>query len=193
VAVGDIGRDGSSTSSWPRTEPDAVALFGAGDAAYDVIRKGLPGREFSTQAVALVDVNGDGKLDIVASSDTYENVGGKWNPHQIRVYLADGPRSFQYAPDALVDGAYSNTVTAWDYNRDGRLDILTGSQAYSAVQILWKNDGNGSFSSGYFPQIEIHGYHFATIPGTFGKQRVPAFLDAFTRATNSPARLDAEA
>ncbi len=136
--------------------------------------RGCPEREFSTQAVALTDVNGDGKLDIVGVvGHLREHRAAKWNPHQLRVYLYDGARGWKYAPDALVDGAYSNSIAAWDYNGDGRLDILTGSQAYSAVQILWKNDGNGTFSTGYFPQIEIHGYHFATSPGTFGKERAP--------------------
>jgi hypothetical protein len=192
VAVGDIDADGRLDVVMASHSGGLVSLFGSGDSSFDVIRQGLPGREFSTQAVALADVNGDGKLDIVSSSDTYEHAGATWDPHQIRVYLSDGVRGWKYSPDALVDGAYSNSIAAWDYNGDGRLDILTGSQAYSAVQILWKNEGSGTFSSGYFPQIEIHGYHFATSPGTFGKQRAPAFVDAFSRGTNVPARLDAE-
>ena len=192
VAVGDIDGDGRLDVVMAAHGGGLLALFGSGDSTFDVNRQGLPGAEFSSQAVALTDVNGDGKLDIVGSADRYENMGGKWNPHQLRVYLSDGARGWKYAPDALVDGAYSNSIAAWDYNGDGRLDILTGSQAYSAVQILFKNEGNGTFSTGYFPQIEIHGYHFATSPGTFGKGRAPAFVDAFTRGTNVPVRLDAE-
>lgn len=192
VAVGDIDGDGKLDVVMASHSGGLVSLFGEGEGKYAVVRKGLPAREFSTQAVALVDVNGDGKLDIVASADTYEIGSANWEPHQLRVYLSDGARGWKYAPDALVDGAYSNTVTAWDYNRDGRLDVLTGSQAYGAVQLLWKNEGNGKFATGYFPQIEIHGYHFSMAPGTFGRQRQPAFADAFTRATNAPVRLDAE-
>lgn len=192
VAVGDIDGDGKLDVVMASHSGGLVCLFGQGNGKYAISRKGLPGRDFSTQAVALADVNGDGKLDIVASADTYEIGSASWEPHQLRVYLSDGARGWKYAPDALVDGAYSNSVTAWDYNRDGRLDVLTGSQAYGAVQLLWKNEGNGKFSTGYFPQIEIHGFHLCMAPGTFGKLRQPAFADAFTRATNTPVRLDAE-
>jgi FG-GAP-like repeat len=192
VAIGDIDGDGKLDVVMANHSGGLVALFGEGEGKFAVARQGLPGREFSSQAVALADVNGDGKLDIVASADTYEIGVAVWEPHQIRVYLSDGAKGWKYAPDALINGAWSNSLTAWDYNGDGRLDVLTGSQAYGAVQLLWKNGGNGRFETGYFPQIEIHGYHFAMAPGTFGKARLSAFADAFVRSTNVPARLEAE-
>ena len=39
--------------------------------------------------------------------------------------------------------------------------------------------GDGTFSPVPFTPIEIYAYHFATAPGTFGKDRAPAFADAF--------------
>jgi hypothetical protein len=69
---------------------------------------------------------------------------------------------------------------------------VSGSQAYSAVQILWKNLGNGKFATGFFKEIEIHGFHFATAPGTYGKERIPAFADAFTRARTVPTKMQAQ-
>jgi hypothetical protein len=193
VAVGDIDGDGRPDVVMAMHSGGIAALFGAGAGEFVISNQGLPGREFSTQAVALVDVNGDGKLDIVASADTYEiGTGGAWEPHQVRVYLSDGARGWKYAPDALVDGAWSNWLATFDYNGDGRMDVVTGSQIYGAVQMLWANQGNGKFATGYFPQIEIHGFHFAMAPGTYGRKRVPAFADAFYRSTNVPARLEAE-
>jgi hypothetical protein len=183
----------SPTSSWRCTAEESRRSSACARASSEISSQGLPGREFSTQAVALVDVNGDGKLDIVASADNYEiGTGGAWEPHQIRVYLSDGSRGWKYSPDSLVDGAWSNWLEAWDYNGDGRLDIVTGSQVYGAVQMLWANQGNGKFATGYFPQIEIHGFHFAMAPGTYGRKRIPAFADTFYRSTNVPARLEAE-
>jgi len=94
--------------------------------------------------------------------------------------------------NALVGGAYSNSLTAWDYDRDGRLDILTGAQIYGAVELLWRNEGNSKFSVGFVPDIEIHGYHFAMAPGTFGARRIAAFADAFNRVTNVPVKRQAQ-
>ena len=192
VAVGDVDGDGKLDVVLASHSGGLVSLLGEGGGRYTVVRQGLPGRDFSTQAVALVDVDGDGKLDIVSSTDTYEVGSADWEPHQIHVYLARPGRAWKYAPDALVDGAWSNTVTAWDYDGDGRRDILTGSQAYGAVQLLWRNTGAGRFETGYFPQIEIHGFHFAMAPGTFGRDRRAAFADAFARSTNKPERLQAQ-
>jgi hypothetical protein len=193
VAVGDIDGDGKMDVATASHAAGLIVLFGQGDGAYAISRKGLPVRDFSSRAIVLTDVNGDGKLDIVASWDKYEpTTGAKWDPHQLRVYLYDGAQGWKYSPDALVDGAYSYALEAWDYNRDGKTDVLTGSNAYGAVQLLWKNLGNGKFAVEFFPQIEIYGYHFAVAPGTFGKERAPAFADAFTRATNVPVRLNAE-
>ncbi len=193
VAVGDIDGDGKLDVATASHAAGLIVLFGQGEGKYAISRKGLPARDFSSRAIVLADVNGDGKLDIVASWDKYEpTTGVKWDPHQLRVYLYEGAQSWKYAPDALVDGAYSYALEAWDFNRDGKTDVLTGSNAYGAVQLLWKNEGNGKFTTAFFPQIEIYGYHFAVAPGTFGKDRAPAFADAFTRATNVPVRLNAE-
>jgi hypothetical protein len=191
VAVGDLDGDGKLDIVAASHSAGLVALYGRGNGDYDVVHKGLPGRDFSSQAVALADVNGDGKLDVVASTDIYEGRTTAWEPDQIRVYVNDGHRGFALAKNAIVGGAYSNSLTAWDYDGDGRLDILTGAHIYGAVELLWKNEGNGKFSVGFIPDIEIHGYHFAMAPGTFGARRVPAFADAFNRATSVPVRKQA--
>jgi len=42
------------------------------------------------------------------------------------------------------------------------------------------------FASVSFPAIEIYAFHFATAPGTFGRDRAPAFADSYYMATNEP-------
>ena len=37
-----------------------------------------------------------------------------------------------------------------------------------------------------FPAIEIYAFHFATAPGTFGRDRAPAFADSYYMTTNEP-------
>jgi len=193
VAVGDIDGDGKLDIVSAGHVGGLTAFFGRGDGKYELVRKGLPGRDFSSQAVVLADVNGDHKLDVVASSDSFQTgTKGSWGQHQLRVFLYDGKGGFTYAPDALIDGAFSNCLSTFDYNGDGLVDVVSGSQAYSAVQILWKNEGNGKFATGFFKEIEIHGFHFATAPGTYGKERLAAFADAFTRARTVPTKMQAQ-
>jgi hypothetical protein len=181
VAVGDIDGDGHADVAAASHSAGLVSLFGDGKGTFRVVRRGLPTRDFSSQAVVLADADGDGKLDIIAAADT----GGPTDTHQVRVYLYRGADGWRYEPDSFV-GLYSNSLSAWDFDRDGRRDILSGSHFMGANTLLWKNLGNGRFDPVRFPELEIYAYHFASAPGTFGKARVPAFADAYYMMTNEP-------
>ena len=56
-----------------------------------------------------------------------------------------GKDGWKEKEEALVGGFYSNSLNAWDYDRDGKLDLLTGSHYEGALTLLWKNMGNGKF------------------------------------------------
>jgi VCBS repeat protein len=183
VAVGDIDRDGRLDIVAASHSGGLVSLFGAGGGTFRVVRAGLPTRNFSAQAIALADVDGDGKLDIIASTDTV--TGRSDSQDQVRVYLNRGG-NWEYKLDGLAGGFYSNCLHAWDFDRDGRADILTASNFIGALTLLWRNLGNGQFEPVRFPAVEIYSYHFATAPGTFGRQRASAFADAYQMITNKP-------
>src|SRR5205085_1267704 len=154
---------------------------------FRIVRKGLPGRDFSAQAIALLDANGDGKLDVVVSRDVLEQqTRQSVDRSQVRVYLYDGDNGWTFKSDGLVGGFYSNSLQSWDFDGDGRADVLTGSHYNGALTLLWKNLGNGSFAPVSFDAIEIYAYHFATAPGTFGRDRVSAFADSFLMQTYLP-------
>lgn len=187
VAVGDIDGDGHLDIVAAAHGEGLVSLFGDGKGHFRVVKAGLPKSEYSAQAIVLVDANGDGKLDVVASSDnSLETSGAPANKSQVRVYLYRGKDGWEFKPDGLLGGFYSYSLDAWDFDRDGGKDVLTGSHYTGALTLLWKNEGNGVFSPVSFPQIEIYAFHFATAPGTFGKQKAPAFADAYAMQTNEP-------
>jgi hypothetical protein len=187
VAVGDIDGDGHADVVVASHGGGLVSFFGDGKGGFRIVRDGLPGREFSAQAVVLADVNKDGHPDIIASRDVVEaSDTGVVDKQQVRVYVYLGSRGWQFDADGITGGFYSNSLRAWDFDGDGLKDVLTGSHYNGALTLLWKNEGNGHFTPVSFPDIEIYAYHFATAPGTFGRDRAPAFADAYYMSTSKP-------
>jgi FG-GAP-like repeat len=185
VAVGDIDHDGHMDVAAASHGGGVAVFMGNGKGEFRVVRTGLPGREFSAQAIVLLDVNRDGLLDIVTSRDVIETETGTVDKQQVRVYVNLGARGWQFH-DGLTGGFYSNSLHAWDYDGDGLKDVLTGSHYNGALTLLWRNEGTGNFAPVSFPEIEIYAFHFATAPGTFGKERVPAYADAYFMSMTEP-------
>ncbi|MDQ5859309.1 MAG: VCBS repeat-containing protein [Acidobacteriota bacterium] len=189
VAVGDVDRDGHVDVVAASHRGGLTAFYGDGKGSFQLVRTGLPSMEFSAQAVTLTDANRDGKLDIVASrdivgSDTEDNQAV--DMRQVRVYVQLPSRAWQFHEKGIDGGFYSNSLRSWDYDGDGLKDILTASHYIGALTLLWKNQGDSNFSPVSFPEIEIYAFHFSTAPGTFGRERAPAFADAYFMSTHEP-------
>ena len=193
VAAGDIDGDGRMDVVSASHGNGLFSAFGDGKGGFAVVRTGLPAKDYSAQAIVLLDANGDGKLDIVASRDSTEVKKGEGvDRTQVRVYLFQGrDKGWEWKKDGIVGGFYSNSLNAWDYDGDGKKDVLTGSHYTGALTLLWKNAGDGTFSPVQFDAIEPYSYHFATAPGTTGKARTPAYADAYSMQANVPETLRA--
>ncbi len=87
------------------------------------------------------DVDGDGKLDIVAGTGFS---GGANLPGEVLILKGVGDGSFQ-APDTMTLASGNLTVIASDLNRDGHPDLVVGSTGLLEVLM---NDGNGNFTPG---------------------------------------------
>ncbi len=193
VAVGDIDGDAKKDIVSASHGSGLVSLFGDGKGGFRVVREGLPQRDFSAQAVVLIDADGDGKLDIAASRDTPGETTGAADKNMVRIYLFRGVENgWQFKPGGLVGGFFSYSLSNLDYDGDGRQDVVTGSNQSGALTLLWKNQGDGTFSGvSWEGVIEPYAFHFMTTPGTFGPRRAATVADSFTMGITQPERLRA--
>jgi hypothetical protein len=117
--------------------------------------------------VAVGDVNGDGKPDIVVA-----NSGVDLSGDSVSVLLNNGSGTFAAAQAYTVGGAPTG-VAVGDFNRDGKPDIVTAN-ANSTMSVLL-NNGNGTF--GTAESYAIGGPANSVAVGDFNQD---GFLDVVT-------------
>ena len=136
IAVGDLNSDGKLdlvTSNVLSAKIEAVLGDGTGCVnspfTIDVLDEGRP------RAVALADLNNDGKLDIIGGTT---------------VMLGNGTGSFGapifYGSGSIAEPG-SNTVVA-DFDKDGKIDIATAGRGTVGVLL---GDGLGGFKLSFGP------------------------------------------
>lgn len=103
-----------------------------------------------TREVHVLDVNGDGKLDIVFFNITSNNAGWEKDP-QTRLLVNDGKGNYR---DETATRLPTHTFSSWagtvvDFNGDGAPDLLVGAiqvPGFVPLQLrAWQNDGKGHF------------------------------------------------
>jgi len=109
-------------------------LPGNGDGTFQKAQSFAVGS--APQSLALADVNGDGKLDIVTAN---------LNDNTVSVLAGTGHGTFQDAQTFNVGSAPQSVVVA-DLNGDGRPDIVTANKFGNSVSTLLGN-GDGTFQN----------------------------------------------
>jgi hypothetical protein len=172
VVIADLNHDGRldlvvangcrSTANCVANKEVAV-LLGKGDGTFQAaVTYGSGG--FIGLSIAVADVNGDGKLDLLvanacstgACADTDTTIG---------VLLGNGDGTFQPAVPYDSGGKTANSMTA-DMNGDGKLDLVVGGcgdtnscdHNFGNVALLFGN-GDGTFqpATTYFAGIDAAG------------------------------------
>jgi len=182
VAVADFDGDGRNDVALA-SHGDSVAVFlNRGDGKFEVVT-GMP-PSYSSQAIVAMDVNGDGKPDILAGRDgvnaDLRRKEGK-DYHQVRVFVNDGHGKFKSDDDAIRGACFSFNLFPIDLTGAGKRDLLTGCRFLGGWGLTWKNDGKGKFENELFEIIEQAAYHFAVAPGTFGSSHATAFADLYQK------------
>jgi hypothetical protein len=95
--------------------------------------------------IALGDVNGDGKLDVIMSHTTDRNTGAG----VINVLLGNGDGTLQGPTTTAIDSFAYNLFGVGDFNGDGKLDVLCGADDSTntfSLLVLFLGNGIGGFT-----------------------------------------------
>lgn len=145
LRLGDVDEDGNLDAVGTVTEaPNLFVALGNGDGSFGPESRLSNGSTGTAGALALVDVNDDGHLDIVSNTSS-----------QISVLLGTGTGTFG-APilSGESEGAAQQGSLIADYNGDGDLDVAapvrTGSYDFAGMRITVNHgNGDGTFDFAY--------------------------------------------
>jgi dienelactone hydrolase len=144
VAVGDFNRDGQLDLAVANQGSDNVSvLLGNGDGTFRTVVNYSTGPGSFPRSVAVADLNGDGKLDLVVGDSSSNNVG---------VLLGNGDGTFQAAANYGV-GSSPVSVVVGDFNGDGKLDLAVAS--YGVSLLLGNGDGTFQAAGNYATSLGL--------------------------------------
>ena len=139
IAVGDIDNDGKlDIVTFGGNSSQITILKGNGDGTFaaatqDGISRAATG---SMTDMALADLNGDGKLDIVIANNSQNNFS-------VLINSGTGtfPNTVQYSA-----GTGAKYINVADINKDGKADVIVSSQSDNKIS-TFINNGNGTFAN----------------------------------------------
>ncbi|SNT41972.1 Serine protease, subtilase family [Granulicella rosea] len=133
IAIGDFNRDGIQDLAITNGNGLSI-LLGVGDGSFGTAAT-ISSIYYPTAVVA-GDLNGDGKLDLVVSSQYYTNG---------TVLLGNGDGTFTIGSSPAT-GSYALSLVLGDFNGDGKTDLAAGNEYGSTGAILLGN-GDGTFAA----------------------------------------------
>jgi Bacterial Ig-like domain (group 3)/FG-GAP-like repeat len=157
VVIGDVNGDGrpdvvvvnNCNSNSNCSNGSVSVLLGNGDGTFQsAVSYGSGGLDATS--VAIADVNGDAKADVVVANNCVDNncLNGS-----VSVLLGNGDGTFQPAVSYNSGGQEATYVAVGDLNGDGKLDLAVTNQCASnsncsngAVSVLL-GKGDGTFNS----------------------------------------------
>jgi hypothetical protein len=147
IAVGDFNGDGNLDVVVAQQLTNNVSLLlgnGNGTFARPTVFAASSSLSFAPSSLAVGDVNGDGKLDLVVNS-----IGGEDSTiSQFGVLLGNGKGAFSAPIFNAPQGGEDGDVVLGDFNNDGRLDVAVGGEATLADGLAeFNGNGDGTFGA----------------------------------------------
>jgi hypothetical protein len=153
VAACDVNSDGKLDILTPNLKGNAImSMLGDGKGGFQKAASGPFPAQTRPGYIAVADLNGDEKPDVIATHDDYPLVV---------VLLGDGAGGFKPTADSPLRPSFAVWgVATGDVNGDHLVDLVCGSQGNEGVAILL-GDGKGGFEearSQSLPAGEFSGY-----------------------------------
>jgi hypothetical protein len=127
-------------------------LLGNGDGTFQV-PPNYNSAGYDADAVAVGDLNGDGKPDLVVANLCQSNNCSQGNNGTVSVLLGNGDGTFQSAQKYATEGFGASSVAIGDFNGDGDADVVVANQCSTSdcesggsVSVLLGN-GNGTLQA----------------------------------------------
>jgi len=151
VVLADLNSDGNLDLAVTNQVSDTIAvLLGNGDGTFQVARFFVVGLGVEPLSLAIGDLNSDGRLDLVTGN------GQGSNNRAFSVLLGNGDGTFRIA---RFFGSFSSGILTFaDVNRDGRLDLVAGSQVFFG-------NGEGTFQNPINLGLNIGDYAMSDVDG----------------------------
>jgi hypothetical protein len=144
VAVGDFNGDGLPDVATAQQLTNTVSvLLGHGNGTFAQPLVFTASRsDFTPSSMAVGDMNGDGRADLVINS-----IGGEDSVvSQLGVLLGNGDGTFGAPILNNPEGADDGDVALGDFNNDGRLDAAVGGEAALPDGLsVFNGNGDGTF------------------------------------------------
>jgi len=183
VAIGDINGDGrpdlvvtlcalNGPSSCGDRNGGIAVLLGNGDGTFQAA-VGINSSGVGAKSVALADVNGDGKTDLlIANLCTSDCMGAPYGG--VVVMLGNGDATFQEPVNYGSGGFMAVCIVAGDVNGDGKLDLIVANEnslfsgAGSIAVLLGRGDGTFEGATTFGPD-DAGGYFGGLALGDFDR------------------------
>jgi hypothetical protein len=155
LAIGDVNGDGkpdliaaNECADNNCTNGSISVLLGNGDGTFQTAVTYNSGTLYSF-SVAVSDVNGDGKPDLLVANECVDN--NNCANGTVGILLGNGDGTFQPAVDYSSGGVYAFAIAVGDVNGDGKPDVVLSNQCTDnnnctngSIAVLLGN-GDGTF------------------------------------------------
>lgn len=188
VAVGDVNQDGLLDIYLTSNQSDNKLYLNKGNFEFEDVTDdaGVGGARAWSTGAAMVDINGDGWIDIYVCNSG--DVDGDNKQNEFFINQGDGTFIDQANEMGLADEGYSTQAAFFDYDNDGDLDVYILNNSFQAIgsfnlqqdmrpqrdalggHKLFRNDG------GHFVDVSEHAGIYGSVIG-FGLGVATSDLD----------------